>query len=87
MYEDSENIYALFEYCREGNLAEYIESKGPIPENEAVQIIMQILLTLDILHIKGIIHRDLKPSNILFKSKAPQPLDLCIGDFGLSCFL
>lgn len=40
-------------------------SKGAIPENEALEIVMSICDALEELAMAGIVHRDLKPDNIM----------------------
>lgn len=44
---------------------------------------MQLLLTVDMMHRKGIYHRDIKPENILILDKTE--LKVCIADLGLAC--
>ena len=44
-------------------LAERI-AQGPIPADEALGLVNQLIEALDYAHEKGIVHRDLKPANI-----------------------
>jgi len=53
---------------------------GPIPPDEAVDILLAVLRALSALHACGLIHRDLKPSNIFLTANGVKILD-----FGLVC--
>jgi len=76
--EDSENLHLVLEYCSGGELGEYILSKGRVSEEEARQLIKEVLLAVNHIHNCGVIHRDIKPENFLLEG------DLKLTDFGLS---
>lgn len=57
-------IYIILEFCNQGNLSEVLEKAKGLPENEALMIIFQVVLALEILAVQGIAHRDIKPDNI-----------------------
>jgi serine/threonine protein kinase len=61
-------------------LGERIESRGPIPVDEAVTIAKQIVAALEAAHERGIVHRDLKPANI----KLTPDGTVKVLDFGLA---
>lgn len=42
-----------------------VKKSGPLPYEEAISIISQVLDVLEIAHSRGISHRDIKPSNIM----------------------
>jgi len=73
------NFYIFLEYCDGGNLAEYIQSRTRLPENEALRLFGQLVKGMNCMKAMNIIHRDLKPANIMIKNG-----NLKIVDFGLA---
>ena len=84
IYENQENKYLVMEYCEEGDLFKYLESKNfKISEKEVIVILKQLLSGIYYLQQYGITHIDLKPENILVK-KLEGKYTFKIADFGLS---
>ena len=80
LIEEKENYYIVMEYCKLGDLFDYIVSKKRLSENEASIFFYQLINGVDYIHKLGYAHRDLKPENLLLcKNKI-----LKIIDFGLS---
>ena len=78
--EDPENYYIVMEYCKRGELFDYIVDHERLTEDEAAIFFYQLINGVEYIHSKGIAHRDLKPENLLLtKDKT-----LKIIDFGLS---
>ena len=46
-------------------LKQYINQNAPLANDEAIEIITEILSAMDMAHSHGIIHRDLKPQTVL----------------------
>ena len=80
LIEDKENYYIIMEYCKKGELFDYIVEKKKLSEDEASIFFYQLINGVDYIHKKGISHRDLKPENILLTNEKI----LKIIDFGLS---
>ena len=73
--------FLIMEFVEGQPLDEYIEKvTGPIGEEDAVNIMKQILYAVQEAHKKGIIHRDLKPSNVVINRKK----EVKILDFGIA---
>ena len=75
-----ENYYIIMEYCKKGELFDYIVKNQRIREDEASVFFYQLINGVEYIHSKGIAHRDLKPENILLT----EDKILKIIDFGLS---
>ncbi len=57
--------------------------RGPLPRDQALEIMRQIARALDAAHAKNIIHRDLKPDNV-FLVTVDDELSIKLVDFGLA---
>src|SRR5215471_5306914 len=79
---DHGQFYVVMELIDHGNLDDFIESHGSLPEHQVLDIGIQIARGLRAAHRKGLIHRDVKPANILFVDEQAAK----IGDFGLAAF-
>ena len=80
--ESKRNLYFVLEYCKGGELFDYIVKNKRLKEPEACNFFQQIINGVEYLHKQGIIHRDLKPENLLLDYKN----NIKISDFGLSTF-
>ena len=65
-----------------GELFDLINSKGLFKEDEARDLVKQMIDTLVYLHGKGIAHRDLKFENILLVGENVESSSLKLTDFG-----
>lgn len=88
IYENTDTLYLVMEYCGGGSLLSYLEMKNfSLSEQEAKIIIYNIFLAIAHIHSLGIIHRDIKIENILLKSPYDIQGGIRVTDFGLSTFL
>ncbi len=72
--------YYVMEYVEGTDLSAYIKKQGPLPLDQAVQVIAQAARALAHAHEHGVIHRDIKPGNLIY-TKAGQ---IKILDMGLA---
>ena len=77
--ETTNSHYIIMEYCSGGDLEGYLKTRGPLKENEAVELLKQIINGMKELQRMSIVHRDLKPMNILISEG-----NIKIADFGLA---
>jgi len=87
--ETEQYIYLVLELVKGGELYDKIVEEGEYTEEEAKEIVMQILSAVEYLHKNQIAHRDLKPENILCSTLAPTKSTfrkefIKVADFGLS---
>ena len=80
IFEDKDNFYLVMEYCKKGELFDYIVKHQRLSENESSIFFYQLINGVEHIHNKGIAHRDLKPENLLLTNDKI----LKIIDFGLS---
>ncbi|CAG8015659.1 unnamed protein product [Penicillium olsonii] len=81
-YESPESVFIAMEYILHGDLKKHLEQA--LPEDQAGQVVRQVLEGLECMHENGFAHRDLKPENIFVVSKPPDKWWVKIGDFGIS---
>ncbi|MCV3216823.1 serine/threonine protein kinase [Plectonema radiosum NIES-515] len=58
-------FYLVQEFIDGQNLEEELAPRGTFTEEEALEVLREILKVLKFVHNQGIIHRDIKPSNIM----------------------
>ncbi len=76
-------FYIVMEYIAGHTLAQELNRRGALPEQEVVAISLQVCEALAAAHEQGIIHRDIKPDNIMLCENGLVK----IMDFGLARLL
>src|SRR6185436_17552525 len=61
-------LYYVMPYVEGETLRSRLQREGPLPLDEAIQIVRQVADALGYAHSRGLIHRDIKPENILFQA-------------------
>ena len=77
--DDKGQFYLVQEWIEGETLTEMLKNSGPLNENSAKQILIDLLPVLDYIHGRGIIHRDIKPDNIILRARDNLPVLI---DFG-----
>ena len=75
--EEQNRLVLVMEFIDGESLTRRIE-RGPLPAQEAAQIVLATLSALEAFHKIGIVHRDLKPSNIMLSGSGTKLLDFGI---------
>lgn len=78
--DDDGQHFIVMEYIRGKTLKELIAVRGAMDQQEALQIMDQLLAAIIEAHKNNIIHRDIKPQNILIKDDGTVK----IADFGIA---
>ncbi len=73
------HYYMVMEYLDGGSLKDLIHP-GPVPPEQALDIVRRVATALQYAHVEGYVHRDIKPDNIMFR-KDGTPV---ITDFGIA---
>ena len=64
-FDHGDDLVIAMDFIDGPTVETMVKKKGPLPYEEAITIIGQVLDVLDIAHSRGISHRDIKPSNIM----------------------
>ena len=79
VYQTSNNMYIVTEFCEGGDLRNYLKRKKKLQEAEALSFLKDIVKGFEYMNSKDTMHRDLKPANILIRDGR-----LKISDFGFA---
>jgi calcium-dependent protein kinase len=78
--EDEENFYIVQDWCRGGDVKDYMSNYDNYAENTVASVIRGVLRGLVHMHQYGVIHRDIKAGNIMLGDRS-EDADVKIGDF------
>ncbi|HEY7155195.1 MAG TPA: serine/threonine-protein kinase, partial [Gemmataceae bacterium] len=79
----NQTYFLTMEFVDGIDLYEYVERKGPLNPDEALDIIVQGCRALDHAYRRGVIHRDIKPSNFLV-TRQGERMVVKLTDLGLA---
>lgn len=78
--EEAGRPYIIMELMEGSSLKDLVERQGPMPPDEAIAKILDVIEGLQAAHRLEIIHRDVKPSNCFLENDGRVK----VGDFGLA---
>jgi serine/threonine-protein kinase len=78
--EKRSRIYMVMEWCEGRLLRKILDEEGPLPQERAIRIAVEVLGALDYINANGVVHRDLKPENIMVDAND----NIKLIDFGIA---
>ncbi len=76
--------FMVMEYLEGGDLAAWIQQRGALAVDQAVDFVLQACVAVADAHALGIVHRDLKPANLFCVRRSDGKLSIKVLDFGIS---
>jgi serine/threonine-protein kinase len=81
---DEDTPFIAMELLEGEDLAQHMKSRGPLPVQEAVVLVLEACEAIAEAHAMGVIHRDIKPSNLFLASRRDGSRLVKVLDFGIS---
>lgn len=78
--QDGADLFLAMEYLPGRTLREVLAEEAPLPVDQALDIMDQMLDALASAHRAGMVHRDIKPENVIVRSDGTVK----VADFGLA---
>ncbi|MGK4004261.1 protein kinase [Sorangium sp. So ce1036] len=76
--------FMVMEFLSGLDLQQVIDTRGPLPVQDAVDYVLQALEAVAEAHAAGVVHRDIKPSNLFLAEHADGTRRIKVLDFGIS---
>jgi len=62
---DGGQLYIASAFIKGKSLSQVVKETGPLPLNQAAEIVRKLADALEYAHQQGIVHRDIKPDNVM----------------------
>ncbi len=72
-------LYYVMPFVRGESLRDRLDRDGPLPIDDAIQIVLEVADALGYAHTQGVVHRDIKPENVLLAGG-----HALVADFGIA---
>jgi serine/threonine protein kinase len=76
--------FMVMEFLEGQDLAAWLQERGPLPIDLAVDFLLQACVAVADAHAIGIVHRDLKPANLFCARRSDGQFIIKVLDFGIS---
>jgi serine/threonine protein kinase len=76
--------YMVMEYLEGSDLSAWLQQRGALPIEQAVEFLLQAGEAIAEAHALGMVHRDLKPANLFVVRRADGLWSVKVLDFGIS---
>jgi hypothetical protein len=76
--------FMVMEFLDGGDLSAWIQQRGALPVDQAVEFLLHACVAVAEAHSLGIVHRDLKPANLFCIRRADGKASIKVLDFGIS---
>lgn len=86
IFDSPSILHLVLEFMSGGELFDIVADKGRLSEQQASQVVRDLITGVEYLHSCDVVHCDIKPENILCKTDQ-WPLQVKLCDFGLSNFI
>jgi serine/threonine protein kinase len=74
----------VMEYVEGRTLGDLLAARGPLPLDEATQILAILASALHAAHERGIVHRDVRPGNVFIENQTGRAV---LADFGIAALV
>ena len=81
---ENNRVYIVSSLCRGGDLAQALQLRGCLCEEDAKAVMTGIFSGLSYLHSRGIVHRDIKLENVLLSKSSHDMSNVKIIDMGFA---
>ncbi len=74
-FEENNTAYIVMEYLEGETLQDYLKRNGTMSPENALRLLIPVMLSLKEVHEQGLIHRDISPQNIMIVGNQVKLLD------------
>jgi serine/threonine protein kinase len=78
-FDENQQFYLVQEFIAGHTLSEELQQRSRLTEDEVLDLLEDVLETLQFIHSQGIIHRDIKPDNLIRRERDNR---IVLIDFG-----
>lgn len=81
---ENDDLGIVMDLVEGGDLRRHLRAVGTLAPAEAVDLVVQVLRGIEVVHAAGVIHRDVKPENVLLETGADGSMVARLTDFGIA---